>query len=102
MEHDVSNWRENRKKGLKDESASCHPRRAWRYPTPAPPAARSSRHPAPRARLKHCDKIYQEQRSATGKRPRLAASLEYVREGNTLVVTRLDRLARSRASFVAR
>lgn len=30
-----------------------------------------------------------------GKRPRLAACLEYVREGDTLVVTRLDRLARS-------
>jgi DNA invertase Pin-like site-specific DNA recombinase len=38
---------------------------------------------------------YQEQRSATGKRPRLAACLEYVREGDTLVVSRLDRLARS-------
>ena len=46
-------------------------------------------------KLKHCDKIYQEQRSATGNRPRLAACLEYVREGDTLVVTRLDRLARS-------
>jgi DNA invertase Pin-like site-specific DNA recombinase len=46
-------------------------------------------------KLKHCDKIYQEQRSAKGKRPRLAACLEYVREGDTLVVTRLDRLARS-------
>jgi DNA invertase Pin-like site-specific DNA recombinase len=47
-------------------------------------------------KLKHCDKIYQEKVSgATGKRPRLAACLEYVREGDTLVVTRLDRLARS-------
>lgn len=46
-------------------------------------------------KLRHCDKIYQEQRSATGKRPRLAACLEYVREGDTLIVTRLDRLARS-------
>jgi DNA invertase Pin-like site-specific DNA recombinase len=47
-------------------------------------------------KLKHCDKIYQEQRSAaSGKRPRLEACLEYVREGDTLVVTRLDRLARS-------
>ncbi|MFV9507766.1 MAG: recombinase family protein [Oscillochloridaceae bacterium umkhey_bin13] len=46
-------------------------------------------------KLKHCDKLYQEQRSATGKRPRLSACLEYVREGDTLVVTRLDRLARS-------
>jgi DNA invertase Pin-like site-specific DNA recombinase len=46
-------------------------------------------------KLKHCDKLYQEQRSATGKRLKLAACLEYVREGDTLVVTRLDRLARS-------
>ena len=46
-------------------------------------------------KLKHCDKLYQEQRSATGKRPRLTACLEYVRESDTLVVTRLDRLARS-------
>jgi DNA invertase Pin-like site-specific DNA recombinase len=47
-------------------------------------------------KLKHCDKIYQEKQSgASTKRPRLEACLEYVREGDTLVVTRLDRLARS-------
>ena len=47
-------------------------------------------------KLKHCDKIFEEKKSATsGKRPRLDACLEYVREGDTLVVTRLDRLARS-------
>jgi len=47
-------------------------------------------------KLKHCDKIYQEKKSgASGKRTRLEACLEYVREGDTLVVTRLDRLARS-------
>jgi DNA invertase Pin-like site-specific DNA recombinase len=47
-------------------------------------------------KLKQCDRIYQEKRSgSTGKRPRLEACLEYVREGDTLVVTRLDRLARS-------
>lgn len=47
-------------------------------------------------KLQHCDKIYQEKKSGmAGKRPRLAACLEYVREGDTLVVTRLDRLARS-------
>jgi len=33
--------------------------------------------------------------ASTNKRPRLNACLEYVREGDTLVVTRLDRLARS-------
>ena len=46
-------------------------------------------------KLKHCDKLYQEQRSATGKRLRLSACLEYVRKDDTLVVSRLDRLARS-------
>src|SRR5499427_10713020 len=47
-------------------------------------------------KLHHCDKIFQETTSgAGGKRPRLEACLEYVREGDTLVVTRLDRLARS-------
>ena len=47
-------------------------------------------------KLHHCEKIFQEKTSATsGKRPRLETCLEYVREGDTLVVTRLDRLARS-------
>ncbi|HNG93890.1 MAG TPA: recombinase family protein [Acidobacteriota bacterium] len=47
-------------------------------------------------KLASCDKIFQEKQSATsGKRLRLEACLEYVREGDTLVVTRLDRLARS-------
>lgn len=49
-----------------------------------------------RDKLQHCDKIFEEKKSAaSGKRPRLDACLEYVREGDTLVVTRLDRLARS-------
>ena len=47
-------------------------------------------------KLKHCDKTYEEKKSGVAsKRPRLEACLEYVREGDTLVVTRLDRLARS-------
>lgn len=47
-------------------------------------------------KLQHCDKLFQEKASATSsKRPRLEACLEYVREGDTLVVTKLDRLARS-------
>lgn len=47
-------------------------------------------------KLKHCDKIFQEKKSGTShQRPRLSDCLEYVREGDTLVVTRLDRLARS-------
>ena len=47
-------------------------------------------------KLEHCDKVFQEKQSgSSSKRPRLKACLEYVREGDTLVVTRLDRLARS-------
>lgn len=47
-------------------------------------------------KLKACDKLFQERRSGTSnQRSRLQACLEYVREGDTLVVTRLDRLARS-------
>lgn len=48
-------------------------------------------------KLDHCDKIFQEKMSATSTkaRTRLKACLEYVREGDTLVVTKLDRLARS-------
>lgn len=47
-------------------------------------------------KLKHCDKIFQEKKSGTtDQRPRLKACLEYVREGDLLIITRLDRLARS-------
>jgi len=47
-------------------------------------------------KLKQCDKIFKEKKSGTNnKRPRLTACLEYVRDGDTLIVTRLDRLARS-------
>lgn len=47
-------------------------------------------------KIQSCQKIFQEKKSGTSdKRPRLKDCLEYVREGDTLVVTRLDRLARS-------
>ena len=47
-------------------------------------------------RLANCEKIFQEKHSgSSASRPRLKACLEYVREGDVLVVTRLDRLARS-------
>ena len=47
-------------------------------------------------KLNDCDKIYEEKLSGTDdKRPKLQECLDYVREGDTLVVTRLDRLARS-------
>ena len=47
-------------------------------------------------KLKHCDKIFKEKKSGTtNNRPSLKACLEYLREGDVLVVSRLDRLARS-------
>jgi DNA invertase Pin-like site-specific DNA recombinase len=42
-----------------------------------------------------CAKIFQEQVSSIGERAQLEAVLQYVREGDTIVVTKLDRLARS-------
>lgn len=47
-------------------------------------------------KLKHCGKIFKEKKSGVdGKRSRLKDCLEHVREGDVLIVTRLDRLARS-------
>jgi DNA invertase Pin-like site-specific DNA recombinase len=42
-----------------------------------------------------CQKVFSEQVSSVGKRPQLEACLDFIREGDTLVVTKLDRLARS-------
>lgn len=44
-----------------------------------------------------CEKIFAEKQSGTttGKREQLQEAVEFVREGDTLIVTRLDRLARS-------
>jgi len=43
-----------------------------------------------------CDKIYQEKISGTtANRTQLASCLDFVREGDKLVITKLDRLARS-------
>ena len=42
-----------------------------------------------------CRKVFTEQASALSERAQLAAALDYSREGDTLVVTKLDRLARS-------
>jgi len=49
------------------------------------------------AKLKHCDKIFEEKRSGTSthNRPALQQCLNYLREGDTLTITKLDRLARS-------
>jgi DNA invertase Pin-like site-specific DNA recombinase len=42
-----------------------------------------------------CDKIFAEQVSSVAQREQLEAALDYVREGDTFTVTKLDRLARS-------
>jgi DNA invertase Pin-like site-specific DNA recombinase len=42
-----------------------------------------------------CQKIFVEQVSAVATRPELDAALDFIREGDTLVLTKLDRLARS-------
>lgn len=44
-----------------------------------------------------CDKIFEEKKSGASRRERaaLAQALTFVREGDQLVITRLDRLARS-------
>lgn len=42
-----------------------------------------------------CEKIFSEQVSAVGRRPQLEAALDFIREGDQLICTRLDRLARS-------
>jgi DNA invertase Pin-like site-specific DNA recombinase len=47
-------------------------------------------------RLKGCDKVFKEKRSGLDAgRPELKRCVEYLREGDTLLVTKLDRLARS-------
>src|SRR5215471_15558485 len=47
-------------------------------------------------KLKGCDKVFKEKRSGVDAgRPELKACLEYLRDGDTLLVTKLDRLARS-------
>lgn len=42
-----------------------------------------------------CEKLFREQVSSVATRAGLEAALEFCREGDTLVVTKLDRLARS-------
>ena len=48
-------------------------------------------------KLKDCDKVFQEKRSGkqTDNRPELLKALDYVREGDSLAISRLDRMARS-------
>lgn len=51
--------------------------------------------------LSDCNKIFQEKVSASiSSRPELQSLLEYVREGDTVVVTKLDRIARNTADLL--
>lgn len=47
-----------------------------------------------------CEKVFSEQISSVAERPQLDAALDFVREGDALVVTRLDRLARSTSDLL--
>jgi DNA invertase Pin-like site-specific DNA recombinase len=48
-----------------------------------------------------CEKIFCEQVSSVATRAQLQAAIEFVREGDVLVVTKLDRLARSVSDLMA-
>lgn len=42
-----------------------------------------------------CERIWEEQTSSVGRRDALRAAMDFAREGDALIVTKLDRLARS-------
>ena len=42
-----------------------------------------------------CEKVFAEKLSSVAQRPQLETAIDYAREGDALVVTKLDRLARS-------
>ncbi len=42
-----------------------------------------------------CEEVFSEQLSSVAKRPKLKEAIKFARKGDTLVVTKLDRLARS-------
>ena len=47
-----------------------------------------------------CTKIFQEQVSSQGKRAQLLSAIDFAREGDVFVVTKLDRLARSMRDLI--
>ncbi len=64
-----------------------------------------NRSPALRRKTASCARpassgLFQEQVSSVGARPQLEAALDFVRDGDVFVVTKLDRLARSVANML--
>jgi DNA invertase Pin-like site-specific DNA recombinase len=47
-----------------------------------------------------CEKIFAEQTSSVAERPELKRMIDFVREGDVVVVTKIDRLARSMADLM--
>lgn len=47
-----------------------------------------------------CEKVFSEQVSSLAERRQLEAALDYIREGDVLVVTKIDRLARSMSDLI--
>ena len=47
-----------------------------------------------------CTKIFQEQVSSQGKRAQLLSAIDFAREGDVFIVTKLDRLARSMRDLI--
>jgi DNA invertase Pin-like site-specific DNA recombinase len=47
-----------------------------------------------------CEKLFTEQVSSVGRRPELERALDFVREGDTFIITKPDRLARSTADLL--
>ena len=48
-----------------------------------------------------CQKVFAERVSSVARRDKLQAAMDYVRDGDTLLVTKPDRLARSTADLLA-
>jgi DNA invertase Pin-like site-specific DNA recombinase len=48
-----------------------------------------------------CERVYREQASSVRVRPQLEAALDFIRDGDVLTVTKIDRLARSISDLVA-
>jgi DNA invertase Pin-like site-specific DNA recombinase len=48
-----------------------------------------------------CEKLFREQVSSVAQREQLNACLDFIREGDTIVITKLDRLARSMSDLMS-